>query len=128
MAEPEQYDSTTLHQTLEEAHKANRTLLRQLSKEQRRHHEAIRAHNLTIANLLEMTNEQAALLRDRDLWKARAEGHPTITLDPRSPLPTLTSDEVAAIRKAIARLHHPDGGGDQERMKLWNALLDGFTQ
>ena len=126
MAEPEHQDAAMLHYTLEEAHKANRALLRQLSKEQRRHHEAIRAHNLTIANLLEMTNEQAALLRDRDLWKARAEGHPTTILDPRSPLPALTPDEVAAIRKAIARLHHPDTGGDTERMKIWNALLDGL--
>ena len=32
--------------------------------------------------------------------------------------------EVGAIRKAMARLHHPDTGGDAERMKAWNAALD----
>jgi hypothetical protein len=31
---------------------------------------------------------------------------------------------VNAIRKAMARLHHPDVGGDPERMKAWNAALD----
>lgn len=36
----------------------------------------------------------------------------------------LTKAEVAAIRKAMARIHHPDTGGDQERMKQLNALLD----
>jgi hypothetical protein len=24
----------------------------------------------------------------------------------------------------MARLHHPDVGGDAERMKAWNAVLD----
>jgi hypothetical protein len=36
----------------------------------------------------------------------------------------LTPAEVGAIRKAMARLHHPDTGGDAERMKAWNAALD----
>jgi hypothetical protein len=125
MADTEQ-TAETLHKELEEAHKTVRTLLRQLGKEQSRHNEAIRAHNLTVANLLEMTNEQAALIHDRDMWKARAEGRPTTKLDPNSPLPALTAEEVGAIRKAIARLHHPDSGGDAERMKTWNVLLDAY--
>ena len=32
--------------------------------------------------------------------------------------------EISAIRKAMARLHHPDTGGDSERLKSWNAALD----
>jgi hypothetical protein len=36
----------------------------------------------------------------------------------------ITEEEARVIRKAIARLHHPDSGGDAERMKLWNASLD----
>jgi hypothetical protein len=36
----------------------------------------------------------------------------------------LSAVESAAIRKAMARLHHPDVGGNVERMKAWNALLD----
>jgi hypothetical protein len=63
------------------------------------------------------------LEHERDQWKARVESAAapfrmgSITID-------LTPDEVSAIRKAMARLHHPDAGGDAERMKTWNAALD----
>ncbi len=36
----------------------------------------------------------------------------------------ITASEAKAIRKAMARLHHPDVGGDEHRMKVWNAVLD----
>jgi hypothetical protein len=117
-------DIELLRHELEEAHKTVRTLLRQLGKEQTRHHEIARAYNMTVANLAEVSREHALLARDRDQWRARAEGRPLVVLDPRSPFPPLSNDEVRAIRKAIARLHHPDLGGDAERMKLWNAILD----
>jgi len=110
-----------LQQELSEAHKTIRSLLRQLSKEQTRHAETARAYNLTVANLVEATRQSAQLEHDRDMWKARAEGQAAPftagTL-------TLTPAEISAIRKAMARLHHPDAGGDAERMKLWNAALD----
>jgi hypothetical protein len=32
--------------------------------------------------------------------------------------------DTRAIRKAMARLHHPDVGGNPDRMKAWNATLD----
>lgn len=121
---PGDADVELLRNELEEAHKTVRTLLRQLGKEQTRHHEIARAYNMTVANLTEVSRENAALSRDRDQWKARAEGRPLVVLDPRSPFPPLSGDEVRAIRKAVARLHHPDVGGDAERMKLWNAILD----
>jgi hypothetical protein len=115
---------------LDEARKTIRTLLRQMRKDQARYDEIARAYNKTVANLTEIArqntaleHECGALQHERDLWKARAEsGSPAVglgglTLD-------LMPDEVSAIRKAMARLHHPDAGGDAERMKLWNAALD----
>jgi hypothetical protein len=120
VAEP---DADLLQRELEEAHKTIRALLRQIDKEQARHAEITRAYNKTVANLMEITRENAQLERERDSWKARAEGNSTpfriggTTLE-------LTQAEVSAIRKAMARLHHPDTGGDIERMKAWNAALD----
>ena len=57
------------------------------------------------------------------MWKARAEGAGTPLSIGKGTL-ELTPAEVSAIRKAMARLHHPDTGGDVERMKIWNATLD----
>ncbi|MFO7169060.1 MAG: hypothetical protein DIU80_013645 [Chloroflexota bacterium] len=116
-------DIAWLQRELEESHKTIRSLLRQVSKEQARHAEIARAYEKTVANLMEITRENIQLERERDMWKARAE---------RAALPfkiggttlELTPAEVSAIRKAMARLHHPDMGGDSERMKLWNAALD----
>lgn len=116
-------EAALLRRELDEAHKTVRTLLRQIDKEQARHAEITRAYNKTVANLMEITRENAQLERERDSWKARAEGNATpfrvggVTLE-------LTQAEVSAIRKAMARLHHPDTGGDIERMKAWNAALD----
>lgn len=121
--QPSDNEAGWLQKELQEAHKTVRTLLRQISKEQQRHAETTRAYNKTVANLVEVTRENNALVRDRDMWRARAEGALTpfriggLTLE-------LTPAEVSAIRKAMARLHHPDAGGDAERMKLWNAALD----
>jgi hypothetical protein len=118
-----QHDPAWLQKELEEAHKTIRTLLRQLSKEQQRHAETARAYTMTVANLVEAGRENTLLTHERDMWKARAEGALTpfkiggLTLE-------LTPAEVSAIRKAMARLHHPDTGGDAERMKAWNAALD----
>ncbi|MBK9715280.1 MAG: hypothetical protein IPO81_28920 [Kouleothrix sp.] len=116
-------DLSWLQKELDEAHKTIRSLLRQLSKEQQRHAETARAYSMTVANLVEITRENTALERERDMWRTRAEGSLTpitiggLTLE-------LTPAEVGAIRKAMARLHHPDAGGDAERMKAWNAALD----
>lgn len=123
-------DPDLLQRELDEAHRTIHQLLRQMRKEQARYDEIARAYNKTVANLTEIArqntileHERAVLEHDRDLWRARAEqtarplGIGGLTLD-------LTPDEVGAIRKAMARLHHPDAGGDAERMKLWNAALD----
>ena len=116
-------DPAWLQHELAEAHATIRRLLRQISKEQSRCDEIARAYNKTVANLMEITRENALLEHERDMWKARADGAAApislggLTLD-------LTPAEVSAIRKAMARLHHPDAGGDVERMKAWNAALD----
>jgi hypothetical protein len=120
---PHDPDVALLQNELSEAHKTIRTLLRQLTKEQQRHAETVRAYDKTVANLVEAGRERTALERERDMWRSRAEGAAVpfkiggLTLE-------LTPDEVSAIRKAMARLHHPDAGGDAERMKDWNAALD----
>ena len=116
-------DSAALQHDLEEAHKTIRGLLRQIDKTQARYGEIARAYNKTVANLMEITRENALLEHERNMWHARAEGiAPPLNLG--SGLPELTPAEVGAIRKAMARLHHPDTGGDAERMKAWNAALD----
>ncbi|HNP71364.1 MAG TPA: hypothetical protein PKK15_09655 [Kouleothrix sp.] len=112
-----------LQRELSEAYKTIGALTRQLGKEQQRHAEIVRAHKKTIENLAEAGREHAALEQDLELWRSRAENAAVpfkiggLTLD-------LTPDEARAIRKAMARLHHPDAGGDAERMKAWNAALD----
>jgi hypothetical protein len=116
-------DPATLQHDLEEAHKTIRGLLRQIDKTQARYGEIARAYNKTVANLMEITRENALLEHERNMWHARAEGiAPPLNLG--SGLPELTPAEISAIRKAMARLHHPDTGGDAERMKAWNAALD----
>jgi hypothetical protein len=118
-------ENAWLQRELSEAQKNIRTLLRQVGKEQARNAELLRAYNLTVANLMEVTRENTMLLRERDMWKARAE-RGTHTIDFANATLELTPAEVGAIRKAMARLHHPDVGGDAERMKVWNSLLDPF--
>jgi predicted RNase H-like nuclease (RuvC/YqgF family) len=116
-------DETWLQRELEEARKTIRQLTRQLNRERARYDEISRAYTLTVANLVTTTGENASLERERDLWKARAEGR-SMPFNIGAHTLELTGDEVRAIRKAMARLHHPDAGGDAERMKAWNAALD----
>jgi len=116
-------DPAWLQNELNEALKTIRILRRQLNKELQRQAETERAQNMTISNLADAGREQVELRRERDMWRRRAAGNLTpfhiggLTID-------LTPAEIGAIRKAMARLHHPDTGGDAERMKAWNAALD----
>ena len=116
-------DTAWVQRELDEAHKTIRSLLRQIDKEQARYKEIARAYELTVANLVSITQDNTILERERDMWRARAEKTPA-PLAIGSGLLELTSAEVSAIRKAMARLHHPDTGGDSERLKAWNAALD----
>lgn len=111
----------------DEAQRTIRTLMRQISKEQARYNTLSRSYAQTVANLEAANRENFELERDRDMWKGRAEGKPP--LGSALPIPMeLTAAEVSAIRKAMARLHHPDAGGDQERMQIWNATLDALEK
>jgi len=116
-------DGALLQQELAEAHKTIRGLLRQLDKERARYDECLRAYNKTVANLSAIVRENIQLERERDDWRRKAE-QAGVPLQIGGLNLQLTPEEVSAIRKAMARLHHPDAGGDAERMKLWNAALD----
>jgi regulator of replication initiation timing len=109
----------------------NRLLNRQLKKAQDAAAEAIRAHTKMVATLTETMRENAALVIERDAWKHRAQRFATemeteqqrdISQFPG--LQSITEAEARVIRKAMARLHHPDSGGNPDRMKAWNAVLD----
>jgi hypothetical protein len=120
---PEIEATSWVQHELEQAHKTIRTLLRQLDKERARYVECQRAYNMTVSNMTAIARENSQLERERDEWRRRAEGIGA-PVEIGGLALRLTPAEVTAIRKAMARLHHPDTGGDAERMKLWNAALD----
>ncbi|MFM7679382.1 MAG: hypothetical protein ACKO83_11100 [Roseiflexaceae bacterium] len=117
-----QEDTTELLQReLDEAQRMIRTLMRRLADEQQQQQQTQRAYEQMKQNIIEINREHVQIERERDMWRMRAEHHGVITYDT---FPLLKSDEVNAIRRAMARLHHPDHGGDTERMKQWNKFLD----
>ncbi|NWF81412.1 MAG: hypothetical protein HXY37_15420 [Chloroflexi bacterium] len=122
-----------LRRELAEAQALNRGLRRQLEKALAAANEAQRAHAKMVATLTETMRENTSLAHERDAWRARAQrleaGSPgeagsTQPIDISGLAGQISEDEINAIRKAMARLHHPDLGGDPERMKAWNAALD----
>jgi hypothetical protein len=124
-----------LRRELAEAHVENRSLRRQLAKSMAAVTEAQRAHAKMVATLTETMRENTILTNDRDMWRNRAQrleaglsGDPPGVAYPPIDITglagQLSDDEVNAIRKAMARLHHPDVGGNPDRMKAWNAALD----
>jgi hypothetical protein len=129
---PREYE--LLRHELSEAHAQNRSLRRQLEKSLAAVAEAQRAHAKMVSTLSETMRENTVLTNDRDMWRNRAQRlEAGLSADPYSePLPVdisvlaghLSEEEINAIRKAMARLHHPDVGGNPDRMKAWNAALD----
>jgi hypothetical protein len=123
-----------LRRELAEAHVQNRSLRRQLEKSLASVTEAQRAHAKMVATLTETMRENTILTNDRDMWRNRAQRlEAGLSADLPDDVPPiditglagqLSDDEVNAIRKAMARLHHPDVGGNPDRMKAWNAALD----
>ncbi len=121
-----------LQRELSEVHALNRGLLRQLKKAQESAAEAVRAHAKMVNTLTETMRENTSLSIERDMWKARALKYELSdkpdssdqVIDLTNLLPSISEEELSAIRRAIARLHHPDTGGSPERMKAWNAALD----
>ena len=125
MAEQEQMRSRTtseLQRLLDEAQAELRRLARELRKEQARHAETSQAYNKTVSNMVDISRENALLTHEIERLKraprpARSTSIDLLGID-------LTPNEARAIRKAMARLHHPDVGGDEQRMKAWNSVLD----
>jgi hypothetical protein len=122
-----------LRRELNDAHALIRSLRRQLEKALAAAQEAQRAHAKMVETLTETMRENTILCHERDMWRARAqrleaslheEQRSKAVIDISSLAGQISEDEVNAIRKAMARLHHPDVGGDPERMKAWNAALD----
>jgi hypothetical protein len=124
-----------LRRELAEAHVENRHLRRQLEKSLAAFTEAQRAHAKMVTTLTETMRENTVLTNDRDMWRHRAmrleaglsadpAGGQMPPIDISGLAGQLSDDEVNAIRKAMARLHHPDVGGNPDRMKAWNAALD----
>lgn len=111
-----------LQRQLDEASATIKRLKRELAKEQARHAETSEAYTKTVSNMVEIARENAILSHELD--RLRRYVRP-VTLDAAVSLPLdLTPEEARAIRKAMARLHHPDVGGDEQRMKQWNVVLD----
>jgi hypothetical protein len=129
-----QQDYDLLRRELAEAQALSRGLRRQLEKALQSANEAQRAHAKMVATLTETMRENTSLANERDVWRAKAQrleagvgaepGTPGAPIDVSGLAGQISEDEANAIRKAMARLHHPDVGGDPERMKAWNAALD----
>jgi len=112
-----------LEEELRAAQRTIRALEREARKAESRYQELARAYKMTVANLVKATGACTALELERDMWRERAESRPT-TASFADGTMQLSAEEIAAIRRAMARLHHPDVGGDPERMRAWNGLLD----
>lgn len=129
---PAERECELLQRELAEAHTLNRGLLRQLKKAQQAAGEAQRAHAKMVETLTETMRENALLTAERDSWKARAlkldANAETLEINMHGLVSQISEEEINAIRKAIARLHHPDAGGNAERMKAWNAALDRISK
>ncbi len=115
-----------LQHELEQMQATRHRLLRQIEQEQASHQNIMQTYKNIVEHLVEISRQTMELERERDLWRARlsASGIATV-LDEQI---TLTMDEIGAIRRAMARLHHPDAGGDTERMQIWNVVLDRLEQ
>ncbi len=111
-----------LQRELDDARTTVRRLTRELGKEQARHAQTTDAYNKTVANMVSIVQENLTLNNELDRLK-RQQREATFTYGLAiTPLP----HEARAIRKAMARIHHPDVGGDEQRMKAWNVILDKF--
>ncbi|PDW03957.1 hypothetical protein [Candidatus Viridilinea mediisalina] len=127
-------ETELLRRELAETQQLVRGLRRQLEKAHDAANEAKRAHAKMVNTLTETMRENTTLVHERDFWRTRAQRleaglsteleleHPVVDMSALSN--QISEEEANAIRKAMARLHHPDVGGNPDRMKAWNAALD----
>lgn len=111
-----------LQRQIADAQTTIRRLNRELAKEQARYAETTEAYTKTVRNMVEIARENAILTHE--LERLRRSSRPAQAVSLSQLDLDITPNEAKAIRKAMARLHHPDVGGDEQRMKVWNALLD----
>ena len=119
--------SGLLERDLAEAQAEIRRLTRVLKKEQQRLTETAEAYNKTVTNLVRTVHENTVLRYEYERLKQQAPA-PDERPGPIVLGLSITRAEIAAIRKSIARLHHPDVGGDVARMQAWNVLLDDIEE
>lgn len=112
-----------LQRQLEDAEATIRRLKRELCKEQARHAETSEAYTKTVTNMVTVARENAILSHELERLKRSAKSSGALLGGAGLPI-DLTPAEAGVIRKAMARLHHPDVGGDEQRMKRWNVVLD----
>ena len=112
-----------LERDLAEAQAQVRRLTRELKKEQQRLAETAEAYTKTVNNLVRTVHENTVLRYECERLKRCTPEHHAGS-GPQVLGISLTRIEIAAIRKAMARLHHPDVGGDAARMQAWNVALD----
>lgn len=119
-----QYERGRLERELAAAEATERELRRQLRKTEEQLTQTRQAYEKTVANMLTIVSENLRLTHECERLRGVTEDH--FYVDLSHDFPSLNSDEVSAIRKAMARLHHPDVGGNAQRMQFWNSLLDRF--
>ncbi|HEY0736383.1 MAG TPA: hypothetical protein VGD69_15825 [Herpetosiphonaceae bacterium] len=119
---PRSQTVSELQRQIVEAQTTIRRLNRELAKEQARHAETTEAYTKTVRNMVEIARENAILTHE--LERLRRSPRPAQAVSLSQLDLDITPNEAKAIRKAMARLHHPDVGGNEQRMKVWNALLD----
>src|SRR3954447_1734474 len=107
----------TLEHDLAEAQNELRRLQRELKKEQQRLAETLEAYTKTVSNLVRTVHENTVLRYEYERLRQRPSEPPIDYTAPNILGLNLSPAEVAAIRKAMARLHHPDVGGDGARMQ-----------
>lgn len=114
-----------LEREVAEAQRTIKLLTRQIRKIEAQHTETEQAYTKMVANLVRTTQENFLLRHECERLRTRVgePGHTGSNSSVRFPL-RLSGPEIAAIRKAMARLHHPDVGGDMQRMQAWNVALD----
>ena len=112
-----------LQRQLEDAQATIRRLNRELGKEQARLAETSEAYSKTVSNMVAVARENAILTHELERLKRSTRSSGGLFCGSGLPI-DLTPSEAGVIRKAMARLHHPDVGGDEQRMKQWNVVLD----
>lgn len=112
-----------LQRQLEDAEATIRRLKRELAKEQSRHAETSEAYTKTVSNMVSVARENALLAHELERLKRTTKSPGALLGGSGLPI-DITPAEAGVLRKAMARLHHPDVGGDEQRMKQWNVVLD----